>query len=248
MRHFSACTAVYHPSPSSLYTSMMPMPCDVEPFAPDLPEGALELWRFTAESPSHGLVFPDGCRDLIVSMQAHAEPTCFVTSVADGVERPAFMAGQQFLGVRLHAGAQFDERALLDLLAGHDRFDSVDLLSAIGAEVRIDPLVHEALSWLADAPRLDTAGASLGMSARSLERLLMSRTNRTPVFWRNLARARRCARALFDAGPLVAIAADHGYADQAHMTRNMQRWFGVSPTQLRRDAERFEALKQSGFG
>ena len=206
------------------------MPHDAAPCVLRLPEGALELWRFTATSRSHGLVFPDGCRDLIVSITAHAAPACFVTSLADQVETPEFMAGQQLVGIRLRAGAQFDERAVLDRLTGHDRFDSGDLLAAIGAEVRVDPLVHEALRWLADAPRLDTARASLGISARSLERLLMSRTGLTPVGWRNLARARRCARAIFGAGPLIAIAADHGYADQAHMTRDMQRWFGASPT------------------
>jgi len=224
------------------------VPYDATPDAPRLPEGALELWRFSTPSNSQGLVFPDGCRDLIISMTAHAEPACFVTSLTDHVEMPEFMAGQQLIGVRLHAGAQFDENALLARVARHERFESVDLLSAIGAEVRVDPLVHEALAWLADAPRLDTARARLGLSARSLERLLMSRTGRTPVSWRNLARARRCARALFSAEPLIAIAADHGYADQAHMTRDMKRWFGVSPTRLRLDPKRFEALNHSGFG
>lgn len=224
------------------------MSYDVVPVASRLPEGALELWHFTASAQSHGLVFPDGCRDLIVSLPAQGKPACFVTSLADEVETPEFMAGQQLVGVRLHAGAQFDERALLDQLTGSERFDGEDLLLAIGSEVRVDPLVHEALAWLADAPRLDTARTSVGLSTRSLERLLMARTGRTPVCWRNLARARRCARALFGAGPLVAIAADHGYADQAHMTREMQRWFGASPSRLRAEAERFEALNHAGFG
>jgi AraC-like DNA-binding protein len=230
------------------YVSTTPVPYNAAPCPLRLPEGALELWRFTATSHSREIVLPDGCRDLIVSMTAHAEPACFVTSLADHVETPEFIAGQQLVGVRLHAGAQFDERALLDGLAEHDRFDGDDLLSAIGAAVRVDPLIHEALAWLAGAPQLDTARASLGLSARSLERLLTSKTGRTPVCWRNLARARRCARALFGAEPLIAIAADFGYADQAHMTRDMQRWFGTSPTRLRLDAERFKALNQSGFG
>lgn len=213
-----------------------------------LPEGALELWRFASTARSHGLVFPDGCRDLIVSMPAHARPACFVTSVTDHVEEPELMPGQHLVGVRLQAGAQFDERALLSRLAGKEWFDNGDLLSAIGDEVRVDPLVHEALTWLAQAPRLDTARPSLGLSVRSLERLLVSRTGRTPVFWRSLARARRCARAIFGTGPLIAIAVDHGYADQAHMTRDMQRWFGTSPGRLRSEAERFEALNHTGFG
>jgi AraC-like DNA-binding protein len=31
----------------------------------------------------------------------------------------------------------------------------------------------------------------------------------------------------------VHVAARHGYADQAHMTRDLQRWFGATPTRLR---------------
>ncbi len=224
------------------------MPYATTPCALPLPEGALELWRFNAPARSQGLVFPDGCRDLIVSLTPHATPACFVTSLADGVESPEFMAGQQFIGVRLHAGAQFDERAVLDRLTRHERFDGGDLLSAIGAEVRLDPLVHEALAWLAEAPRLDTARANLGLSTRSVERLMMSRTGWTPACWRNLARARRCAKALFGAEPLIVIAADHGYADQAHMTRDMRRWFGASPARIRSDKERFDALNHTGFG
>ncbi len=235
-------------SVSAPFLSPTAVPYDAAPNPAHLPEGALELWHFTATFRSQGLVFPDGCRDLIVSTTSRVAPTCFVTSLADGVETPEFLAGQQLVGVRLHAGAQFDERALLARLTERERFDSADLLSAIGAEVRVDPLVHDALTWLADVPRLDAARASLGLSPRSLERLLMSRTGRTPVSWRNLARARRCARAIFGAEPFIAIAADHGYADQAHMTRDMQRWFGTSPTRLRVDAGRFEALNHTGFG
>ena len=74
---------------------------------------------------------------------------------------------------------------------------------------------------------LSTAHGRLGVSERSLERLLTQRTQRGPRFWRNLARA------LAGGKPLAQLAADHGYADQAHMARDLLRWFGATPTRLR---------------
>jgi AraC-like DNA-binding protein len=50
-----------------------------------------------------------------------------------------------------------------------------------------------------------------------------------PIRLRQWARLKTAARALMDgAGPAEAAAAA-GYADQAHFTRQLRRWFGVSP-------------------
>jgi AraC-like DNA-binding protein len=103
----------------------------------------------------------------------------------------------------------------------------------VGGAARVDARVGEALDCLREAPALSVAQARLGVSARSLERLLSGHTQRGPLWWRNLARARHCARALAGATPLAELAADHGYADQAHMTRDLRRWFGATPTRLR---------------
>lgn len=216
--------------------------------APALPAGALELWRFTAPAAMRVEVFPDGCRDLIVTVAPGTAPACFVSALADGVETPAFVAGQHAVGIRMQAGAQFDEQRLLAQLGRGDRLDDGDLLEAIGAVVRVDERVREALACLAALPRLDSARASLGVSERALERLLRARTGRAPLYWKNLARARRCVRALAEPGELAAIAADHGYSDQAHMTRDLARWFGAAPARIRREPDRFAALGASGHG
>ena len=198
-----------------------------------LPDTALDLWRFAAHEPATVQVAPDGCRDLIVVVPRAGAPACFVSALADTTETPSFSAGDQAVGVRLRPGAQVDERALAALLNGGERADAADLLCAIGAAVTLDLRVHEALECLQEAPALRTAQRRLGVSERSLERLLSQRTQRGPLFWRNLARARRCARALAGAEPLAQLAAAHGYADQAHLTRDLRRWFGATPTALR---------------
>ena len=205
-----------------------------------LPDAAIDLWRFTAREDVSLRVAPDGCRDLIVVVPRVGPPACFVSALADGTETPAFGAGDHAVGVRLRAGALVDEAALQALLRGGERADDVDLLEAIDVAVRVDDRVRDALECLGEAPSLDLARRRMGVSERGLERLLGGGTARSPLWWRNLARARRCARALTGPGPeqlpLAHLADVHGYADQAHMARDLRRWFGASPTQLRRDA------------
>ncbi len=198
-----------------------------------LPDVALDLWRFAAHAPTSVQVAPDGCRDLIVVAPRSGAPACFVSALADTLETPSFAPGDRAVGVRLRPGAQLDEGALQALLRGGERCDDGDLLEAIGVAVSLDGMVRDALACLQEAPTLLLAQRRLGVSERRLERLLSHRTQRGPLFWRNLARARRCARALAGAQPLAQLAADHGYADQAHMTRDLRRWFGAPPARLR---------------
>lgn len=56
------------------------------------------------------------------------------------------------------------------------------------------------------------------------------------------------AVAAHDGPPLAELAADHGYADQAHMTRAFRRWLGITPAGLRRDPDRAALLAASGYG
>ena len=212
---------------------------------PALPDVALDVWRFTASRRLAVQVPPDGCRDLIVVVPRTGAPACFVSALADSTETPGFAPGDRAVGVRLRPGAQFDERALLALLRDGERADDRDLFHAIGNAVRLDTQVRDALDCLQEAPPLSVAQRRLGVSERSLERLLTGGTGRSPLWWRNLARARRCGRALAGPGvragaapqplplPMAHLADVHGYADQAHMARDLRRWFGAPPTRLR---------------
>ena len=70
-------------------------------------------------------------------------------------------------------------------------------------------------------------------SDRTLRRLWRERVGIEPRKYRRLLRFRQALRALEGAGSLAAIAAETGYADQAHMTREFGRLAGTTPTVLR---------------
>ena len=42
--------------------------------------------------------------------------------------------------------------------------------------------------------------------------------------------------------PLVDIALSAGYSDQAHLTREMRRWLGLTPGALRRQAAKYKHM------
>lgn len=78
---------------------------------------------------------------------------------------------------------------------------------------------------------------SIEVSPRTLRRRFAGQAGIAPKRWLRLKRIDSVLRdpALLDPGvSLAAVAAEHGYADQAHMTRDVLRLTGVTPAQLRR--------------
>ena len=156
-------------------------------------------------------------------------------------------AGEFFAGYRLRPGAVIDETVLLALVGDRNDPDVTRTLSLLDDCVSLDARIVEALDSLSNASSVADATRQLGVSERSLERLVMMNTERTPSYWKNLARVRRAARALPGLEPLAAIAADHGYTDQAHLSRDFQRWFGTSPSLFRRSPDLHATVADSGF-
>ena len=108
--------------------------------------------------------------------------------------------------------------------------------------------VSNALQCLASGVESIAKGAcELGVSTRTLQRLIMINTGRTPSFWFALSRARNAARALDQYDCLVDVAAAYNYSDQAHMCREMQRWFSLTPNQLKADGELKALLAEPAY-
>jgi AraC-like DNA-binding protein len=103
-----------------------------------------------------------------------------------------------------------------------------------------DPLVAEAARLLGRAPvQADTVADHLGVSERQLRRRCQASVGYGPATLRRILRFRRFV-SWADAGrgrqagggDLAQVAADLGYADQAHLTRECVRLAGVTPAAL----------------
>ena len=80
---------------------------------------------------------------------------------------------------------------------------------------------------------MDPVAAELGVSARQLHRRVSNAVGYGPKMLARVLRFRRL-QALPPA-PLVELALDAGYADQAHMTAEVTRLAGVSPVRFLKD-------------
>ena len=202
--------------------------------APDHPT-VLERWSFRTGADTDCTILPDGCRDLIVTTMSDGSRVGRLSPLMDGAEIVTVAAGRRLTGYRLRPGVAIDERGLLEALAGaRGDIDAPELLERFAT---LSPSLADALDGLAGTHRtVAECARGVGVSSRSLERLV-AKTGRPPVYWMQLARVRRAARALGDAARIAASIADtadaHGYADQAHFTRECRRWLGTTPARLR---------------
>lgn len=115
------------------------------------------------------------------------------------------------------------------------------LVDRVGAAVDADPEAPTArrLVDLADGDpqllRVDDLAARLSMSTRTVQRLARTHVGMSPAAMirrRRLQEAALRVRADPDVD-LASIAADLGYADHAHLTREFRRTLGFTPTRYR---------------
>jgi AraC-like DNA-binding protein len=230
-------------------------------YAEHAPPGALAPWVACSWERGDGggepvRVLPDGCIDIVWTegrgaIVAGPDTQAWLVDLAPAVHvvgvrmRPG--AAPPLLGV--HAEALRDGRRPLHELWGDDarsleerleRSDDrrSDLLAALPPRAlaggRPDPLVQEAVARLARrAPvAVGALAGELFVSERQLRRRFAVAVGYGP---KRLARVLRLERALAAAragDELGRVAAEAGYADQAHFTGDCRALAGVAPTAL----------------
>jgi AraC-like DNA-binding protein len=189
-------------------------------------------------------VYPDGCRDIIWSHVPGERPAWLYSPLDDRCRPVAVTRGQAFFGVRLPPGAELPTNVLADL-----RVDNPESAGEVVRNAyRVDSLVSEVLALLSDGTSSPaTALGTVRTSRRSIQRLLAAKTGRGPLFWSRLARVRQAAQSVLRGQPLAECAADCGFADQAHMTREFTAWFALTPAALRADRDAAAAILTPGY-
>lgn len=72
----------------------------------------------------------------------------------------------------------------------------------------------------------------LDLTERTIRRRFLRATGLPPTTVRQIERARLAATLLEEGSPLLDVAYDVGYFDQAHMTRSLRRYIGRTPAEI----------------
>jgi AraC-like DNA-binding protein len=214
-------------------------------------------WEHASTAAHEQLVVPDACVDLIWS-----GAQLFVAGPDTGARLSHLTAGSRFIGARLRPGAA---GAVLGLPASELRDFSVDASDVLGRDVasalledlragaephvrllraleergvcEIDPTVGAAVAALGHSrSRVDEVADAVGLSARQLQRRITDAVGYGPKTLQRVLRFRRLQE--LPPAPLVELALDAGYADQAHMTVEVGRLAGMTPVRFLKDRAR----------
>jgi len=200
-------------------------------------------------------IVPDGCIDLIWSSRDEA------VHVAGPDTRPVeagLRPGEQFAAVRFRPGAGAavlglpasalrDARVPLSDIWERDADRIADLVAAAVDGPRVlEGLVAERVlgagppdCTVAGVVRAAAAGesvrslaADLGYSERHLRRLCLDAFGYGPKTLQRILRFQRAVRLIAAGRPLGEVAATCGFADQAHLTREVRSLLGRPPSVL----------------
>ena len=207
-------------------------------------DAPFERWTHRVARGERSLVYPDGCRDVLIVRPPGGRVAVRLTEFDLRPRIAALAAGTELVGFRLRPGATIGAPTLRAIAAEPEATEAIlhnDLFVSPDADLAIRALTEP-------DSKTGRVARDLGVSVRSLQRLFARLDLPTPEYWRLLARARRAVGLLAEPVPLADLAAGCGYSDQAHMAREMLRWFGRTPRQVRRDAALLRVLRQPALG
>ncbi len=208
----------------------------------------LSTWNAKLDKGVSTLIIPDGCRDLIVRTVGDDKPEWSVSPLFDRAELVQTADKCCYTGFRLAPGTEINER---DLLAYIDckQLDAEQIKDVLGEFICTECSVSEALACLAsESGSVKQISAQLGVSVRTLQRLLVDKTKRTPGYWLQLARVRKAAKSLDFNSNLADVADRYGFSDQSHMNREFQRWFSLTPVQVLNTPSVISQLHNEAYG
>ncbi len=198
-----------------------------------------QLWRSDLPAGHSGeiAVLPDGCVDIL-----WRDGRLYVVGPDVVAAHPQLMPGAQVLGARFQPGAA---RAWLGVPLGEMVGTAVELDAVLGPQARQmaarlndvgDGDVRQRVFGQVRAGGSDLAaiGSALQVSTRSLRRLCHEQFGYGPKMLERILRLQRFL-ALARARPgdgLAGLAADVGYADQSHLSREVRALAGIGAAQL----------------
>lgn len=214
------------------------------------------VWRRdVGPDPACTRILPDGCLDVIWDGQR-----LFVAGPDTRAREHASPAGARYAALRLSAGwgpavvgvgadelrdrtVRLDQvwspgavRALVDRVAGGSVAALETWVRERAIAVPVDPLGPAVLALASAGVSVHDMARQLGVSPRQLHRRCCTLFGYGP---RHLVRVQRLGRVLEQSlvgTPLAQVAHACGYADQAHLSREVRDLTGTTPTRLLRES------------
>lgn len=208
------------------------------------------IWRTHDTSDGTYLAAADACWDLIFIRSVHGN-RALLSGPSTQITPVPYRAGNRNVGIRFHRGSfltHVPTTAMVDttealpmptpdtfVLAGREwPMPTYETADAFVAEL-------ERLGLLSDDPVVNAVlrGETADTSIRSVQRRVSHVTGLTANRIRQIVRAREAAERLRRGEPILDVTHDMGYADQAHLTRDLKRLTGYTPG---RTKDRDEAI------
>ncbi len=203
--------------------------------------------------PTH--VVPDGCADVlwhresgrlfVAGPDTHAHRTSLSPGLLVAVR---FRPGRAPAGLGVPSSALRDERADLDLVWPADRVrrlaDALAAAPTVTSAARVladavaatrgewDPAVPRLVSLIRRGDRVATVADALGWTERQLHRRSTAAFGYGPKTLQRVLRFDRALRLARGGTDLASVAYATGYADQAHLARDVKALAGVPMTAL----------------
>ena len=198
-------------------------------------------WEQQVDGERTQRVLPDGHADVLF----HASGPVEIVGLQDSVSLPVLPAGTRITGIRLRpeavarafridaASLQNETVAVEDLLGsgGARRLLDGRAVDAWIRSIEPDRRAASAVELLA-VDSVDDVAEEVGVSGRQLRRILLAEVGVGPKVYQRVLRLQRFLRAIDAGGTFAVAAAEAGYADQPHLTREVRRMSGLTPAAL----------------
>lgn len=182
-----------------------------------------------------------------------------VVGLYDEVALPVLPAGAHVRGIRFRPAAvaaafQTPASSLRNRTVPADRvlgsrqvhlLDDPDGIDRWIRSIEPSPRSDAAVELLA-ARSVDEVAAALDVTGRHLRRVLLAGVGLPPKVYQQVVRLQRFVHAVDAGAPLAAAAADAGYTDQPHLTRDVRRFSGLTPARLAKERRSARDLLRGG--
>ena len=206
------------------------------------------IWRTHDTSDGTYLAAADACWDMVFIRSVHGN-RALLSGPSSTITPVPYRAGNRNVGIRFHRGTYLTHvpaSAMVDTteslpMPGDETFLLAGLEFPLPTYATVDEFIAdlERLDLLSDDPVAMAAlrGDEPGTSTRSVQRHVATSTGLSANRIRQIVRARQAAERLMLGDPILDVAHDLGYADQAHLTRDVKRLTGYTPGQTKRRDE-----------